>query len=137
KFNFIPPSSTYHKLIKALDGGYKMSKRNPMSYFTLDEDPETIAKKILYAFTGGQPTAEEQRRLGGNPNICPIFDMYLFHFMEDDKEVVNLYNDCRCGNILCGEDKMRLIKIVTSFVKEHQRKKAQLIDKAREILKAE
>jgi len=137
KFNFIPPSSTYHKLIKALDGGYKMSKRNPMSYFTLDEDPETIAKKILYAFTGGQPTAEEQRRLGGNPNICPIFDMYLFHFMEDDKEVVNLYNDCRCGNILCGEDKMRLIKIVTSFVKEHQRKKAQLIDKAREILEAE
>ncbi|MCX8170905.1 MAG: tryptophan--tRNA ligase [Candidatus Bathyarchaeota archaeon] len=137
KFNFIPPSSTYHKLIKALDGGYKMSKRNPMSYFTLDEDPETISRKILYAFTGGRPTAEEQRKLGGNPDACPIFDLYLFHFMKDDGEVVNLYNECRCGNILCGEDKMRLIKIVTDFVKEHQRKKAQFIDKAREILGAE
>ncbi|MBS7607365.1 tryptophan--tRNA ligase [Candidatus Bathyarchaeota archaeon] len=137
KFRFIPPSSTYHKLIKALDGGYKMSKRNPMSYFTLDEEPEIIAKKIFYAFTGGQPTAEEQRRLGGNPDICPIFDLYLFHFFEDDKDVIELYNDCKCGNILCGEDKARLTKIVTEFVREHQRKKRQCIDKAREILGVE
>ncbi len=134
KYGFIPPASTYHKLIKALDGGYKMSKRNPMSYFTLDEEPEVIAKKIFYAFTGGQPTAEEQRKLGGNPEICPIYDLYLFHFFDRDEDVVRLYNDCRCGNILCGEDKARLTKIVTEFVKEHQRKKRQYIDKAREIL---
>ncbi len=137
KYKFIPPSSTYHKLIKALDGGYKMSKRNPMSYFTLDEDPEIISKKIFYAFTGGQPTAEEQRKFGGNPDICPIFDLYLFHFFEDDKDVIELYNDCKCGNILCGEDKARLARIVTEFVKEHQRKKRQYIDKAREILGVE
>lgn len=137
KYGFIPPSSTYHKLIKALDGGYKMSKRNPMSYFTLDEDPDVIAKKISYAFTGGQPTAEEQRKFGGNPNVCPIFDLYLFHFFEDDKDVIELYRDCRCGNILCGEDKARLINIVTRFIREHQRKKRQYIDRAREILGVE
>ena len=137
KYGFIPPSSTYHKLIKALDGGYKMSKRNPMSYFTLDEDPDVIAKKISYAFTGGQPTAEEQRKFGGNPDVCPIFDLYLFHFFEDDRDVIELYNDCKCGNILCGEDKARLIKIVTEFIKEHQRKKRRCIDKAREILGVE
>jgi tryptophanyl-tRNA synthetase len=134
KFKFIPPSSTYHKLIRALDGSYKMSKRNPMSYFTLDEDPDIIAKKIFYAFTGGRPTAEEQRKFGGNPDICPIFDLYLFHFFEDDKDVIELYNDCKCGNILCGEDKARLTKIVTEFVKEHNRRKRQCIDRAREIL---
>jgi tryptophanyl-tRNA synthetase len=134
RFKFIPPSSTYHKLIKALDGSYKMSKRDPMSYFTLDEEPEVIAKKIFYAFTGGQPTVEEQRKLGGNPDVCPIFDLYLFHFFEDDKDVINLYNDCKCGNILCGEDKARLTKIVTKFVEEHQRRKSRCIDKAREIL---
>ncbi|HDO41409.1 MAG TPA: tryptophan--tRNA ligase [Candidatus Bathyarchaeota archaeon] len=137
KYRFIPPSSTYHKLIKALDGGYKMSKRNPMSYFTLDEDPDVIAKKISYAFTGGQPTAEEQRKFGGNPDVCPIFDLYLFHFFEDDRDVIELYNDCKCGNILCGEDKARLIKIVTEFINEHQRKKRRCIDKAREILGVE
>jgi tryptophanyl-tRNA synthetase len=137
RFKFIPPSSTYHKLIKALDGSYKMSKRDPMSYFTLDEEPEIIAKKIFYAFTGGQPTVEEQRRFGGNPDVCPIFDLYLFHFFKDDEDVIELYNNCKCGNILCGEDKARLTKIVTEFVREHQRKKSQYIDKAREILGAE
>ncbi|MEM1586293.1 MAG: tryptophan--tRNA ligase [Candidatus Bathyarchaeia archaeon] len=135
KFKFIPPSSIYHRLIRALDGNYKMSKRDPMSYFTLDEEPELIRKKIFNAFTGGRPTAEEQRKLGGNPEICPIFDLYLFHFFEDDKDVIELYNDCKCGNILCGEDKARLAKIVTGFVKDHQRRKRQCIDKAIEILK--
>lgn len=134
RFGFIPPSSTYHKLIKALDGTYKMSKRNPMSYFTLDEGAEIISKKIFNAFTGGRPTAEEQRRLGGNPEICPIFDLYMFHFFEDDRDVINLYNDCKCGNILCGEDKARLAEIVARFVKEHQRKKRRCIDEAIKIL---
>lgn len=135
QFKFIPPSSTYHKLIKALDGSSKMSKRDPMSYFTLDESSEAIAKKIQNAFTGGRATSEEQRRLGANPDICPIYDLCLFHFFENDEEVVKLYNDeCRGGKILCGEDKDRLIEIVTKFVEDHQRKRRQCIDKAREIL---
>lgn len=138
EYDFIPPASTYHKLIKALDGSPKMSKRDPMSYFTLEEDPEVIAKKISNAFTGGKPTAEEQRRLGANPDVCPIFDLYLFHFFERDEDVVKLYKtECKGGKILCGEDKDRLIKIVVDFVKEHQRKRRQYIDKAREILEAE
>lgn len=138
RFNFIPPASTYHKLIKALDGSPKMSKRNPMTYFTLEESPQVIAKKIVMSFTGGRPTAEEQRRLGANPDICPIYDLYLFHFFEKDEDVTKLYSqECKGGKILCGEDKQRLIKIVTDFVKEHQRRRRQYIDKAREILSAE
>jgi len=138
RYNFVPPSSTYHKLIKSLDGSPKMSKRDPMSYFTLEEKPEVIAKKIANAFTGGRPTAEEQRRLGANPDMCPIYDLYLFHFFERDQDVTKLYNhECKGGKILCGEDKQRLIKIVTDFVKEHQRKRRQYIDKAREILQFE
>lgn len=135
KYKFVLPSSTYHKLIKALDGSQKMSKRDPMSYFTLEEKPEVVAKKISDAFTGGRPTAKEQRRLGANPDICPIYDLYLFHFFEKDEDVVKLYNEeCRKGKVLCGEDKNRLVKIVTEFLKGHQRKRRQCIDKAREIL---
>jgi len=138
KYRFIPPSSTYHKLIKGLDGSPKMSKRDPMTYFTLQENPEVIAKKISNAFTGGRPTTEEQRRLGANPDICPIYDLYLFHFFERDEDVAKLYNyECKGGKILCGEDKQRLIEIVTDFVKEHQRKRRQYIDKAKEILDVE
>jgi tryptophanyl-tRNA synthetase len=135
KSNFIPPSSTYHKLIKALDGSPKMSKRSPMTYFTLEDSPEAISRKISMSFTGGRPTAEEQRRLGANPDICPIYDLYLFHYFERDEDVTKLYSqECKGGKMLCGEDKQRLIRLVTDFVKEHQRKKRQCIDKAREIL---
>ncbi len=109
-----------------------------MSYFTLEDEPEVIAKKISNAFTGGLPTAEEQRRLGANPDICPIYDLYGFHFFERDEDVIKLYcEECKGGRILCGEDKQRLIKIVTTFVKEHQRKRRQNMDKAREILEVE
>ena len=135
KYNFIPPSSTYHKLIKALDGSSKMSKRNPLSYFTLEEKPETIAKKISKAYTGGRVSEKEQRKLGANPDICPIYDLYLFHFHEKDEDVIKLRNEeCMGGNLLCGECKARLIKIVTKFVKNHQRKRLKHIDYAREIL---
>ena len=138
KHNFIPPSSTYHKLIKALDGSPKMSKRSPMTYFTLEEKPETISRKIANSFTGGRPTAEEQRRLGANPDICPIYDLYLFHFFERDEDIAKLYGyECKGGHILCGEDKQRLTKVVLDFVKEHQRKRNPYIDKAKEILEAE
>ncbi|MFQ6087049.1 MAG: tryptophan--tRNA ligase [Candidatus Bathyarchaeia archaeon] len=137
KYGFVLPSSTYHKLIKCLDGSPKMSKRDPMSYFTFQEKPESIAKKISYAFTGGRATAQEQRKLGGTPEICPIYEMYMFHFFEEDEDVVQLYHDCKSGKILCGEDKERLIEIVLNFVKEHRRKRRQNIDKAREILEVE
>lgn len=138
KYNFTPPSSTYHKIIKGLDGSPKMSKRDPMSYFTLEEKPDVIAKKISNSFTGGRPTAEEQRRLGANPDICPIYDLYLFHFFEKDEDVSKLYcYECKGGHLLCGEDKQRLTKLVTDFVQEHQRKRSKYIDKAKEILEAE
>jgi len=138
RYGFVQPSSTYHKLIKSLDGSPKMSKRDPMSYFTLEEKPDVIARKISNSFTGGRPTAEEQRRLGANPDICPIYDLYLFHFFERDEDVAKLYSyECKGGKILCGEDKQRLIRIVSEFVKEHQRKRRQYVDKAREILQVE
>ena len=106
-----------------------------MSYFTLDEKPKTIAKKISNAFTGGRPTAEEQHRLGANPDICPIYDLCLFHFYEKDEDLVKLYNEeCRGGEILCGECKNRLIKIVTNFVTNHQQKRSKYINQARGIL---
>ncbi len=134
KFKFIPPSSTYHKILKGLDGSPKMSKRNPMSYFTLNESTKAIGKKIMSAFTGGRATVAEQKKLGGVPEICPIYEIEMCHFVEDDNEVVETYKCCKCGSLLCGEHKSRTKKIVTTFIEEHQQKREKLIDKAREIL---
>jgi len=136
RYNFILPSSTYHKLMRGLDGSPKMSKREPMSYFTLHEKPEMIEKKILNAFTGGRPTVEEQRKLGGIPEICPIHEMEMFHFIEDDGEVARIHHDCRSGKLLCGEHKQRVKETVLDFVREHQRRRRGCIDKAAEILQA-
>jgi tryptophanyl-tRNA synthetase len=134
KFKFVPPSSTYHKILKGLDGSPKMSKRNPMSYFTLNESPRTIAKKIASAFTGGRATVEEQRKLGGVPEICPIYEIEMCHFIDDDDYMVKVYNDCKCGRLLCGEHKAQTKEIVLKFIENHQMRRKKQIDKAREIL---
>jgi tryptophanyl-tRNA synthetase len=134
KYRFIPPSSTLHKIMKGLDGSPKMSKRDPMSYFTLNEKPEKIAGKISNAFTGGRATVEEQRKLGGNPEICPIYELDMYQFVEDDDEIVKTYQDCRSGSLLCGEHKEKTTKIVLDFVREHRRKRRRLVDKAKNIL---
>lgn len=136
EYNFVLPASTYHKLMKGLDGSPKMSKRL-MNYFTLHDKPEVITQRISNAFTGGRATVEEQRRLGGTPEICPVHDLCLFHFVEDDQEVIKMYNDCRAGKLLCGEHKARTIEIVLKYVEEHKWKKAKFIDKAKEILHVE
>jgi tryptophanyl-tRNA synthetase len=134
KFKFVAPSSTYHKILKGLDGSPKMSKRNPMSYFTLNENHKTITKKISGAFTGGRATVEEQRRLGGVPEICPIYEIEKYHFVDDDDDMVEVYNCCKCGSLLCGEHKARTKQTILKFVENHQITREKLIDKAREIL---
>lgn len=134
KYNFIPPAATYHKLMRGLDGSEKMSKRNPMSYFTFNEDPESIKKKLMNAFTGGRNTAEEQKKMGGQPHICNIYDLYKFHFIKDDKELEDIYKQCITGEILCGYCKKRAIDIVLKYVAEHNKRKEKVIDIARELL---
>lgn len=133
KYKFILPSSTLHKLMKGLDGSPKMSKRQ-MNYFTLHDEPETIAERISNAFTGGRATVKEQRKLGGVPEICPIYENCLFHFVEDDDKIIKTYHDCKTGTLLCGEHKKQTIDTVLKFVKEHRRKKKKFRGKAREIL---
>lgn len=137
KYGFYAPSATYHRIVKGLDGSPKMSKRNPMGYFTLNEDPDSVKVKILQAFTGGRATVKEQRELGGEPEKCPIYDLNMFYFVEDDQKVIELYMSCKNGKLLCGECKMRTVEVVLSFIRDHQRKRAQNLDKAREILEVD
>ena len=120
--------------MKGLDGSPKMTKRNPMSYFTFSETSDSIAKKISNAFTGGKPTVAEQRKLGGVPEICPIFEMELYHFIEEEKIVVKNYNDCRTGKLLCGEHKAQTIRRILKVVENHRRRKQKFVDKAIAIL---
>jgi tryptophanyl-tRNA synthetase len=130
----IPPSAIYHKLVRSLKGDNKMSKRDPMTMLTLDDTPKEAKKKILAAFTGGRATVEEQRRLGANPNICPVYDLYLYHFVEDDSIVKTVHDECVSGARLCGDCKLQAAGYVESFLMKHQEKREKKISQAEALL---
>ncbi|MCS7136655.1 MAG: tryptophan--tRNA ligase [Nitrososphaerota archaeon] len=134
KFKFIPPSAVFHKLTRSLLGEEKMSKRNPMSMMTLSDDPELARRKVWSALTGGRGTVEEQRRLGGEPEKCVVFELMTNHFIDDDDELRKIYWECRTGIRLCGDCKSQLADIVSSFLMKHQQKREDFMDLARSIL---
>jgi len=134
KFKFIPPASVYHKLQWSLKGpGYKMSKRDPMSCLTLSDTPEDAYLKIKNAFTGGRETAELQRKLGGKPEICAVYQLALYH-IDDDRKVRQIYEECKRGLRLCGECKHEIAEIFARFLKDYQHKKKSNMEKARKII---
>ena len=118
KYKFFAPSSIYHKYTPSLDGGLKMSKSKPESCIELPEDPKQVCKKLMRAKTGGRDTIEEQRKLGGEPEKCIIFELYKQHLIEDDKELNKIYKDCKSGKLLCGEDKEYCCELMTKFMKD-------------------
>jgi len=134
EFGFVPPSAIYHRLELALTGGYKMSKRVPDSGFTLEDSPTEAAGRVLTAFTGGRDTEEEQRRLGGRADICPVYDLYRFHFARDDEHVKTVYHECTKGIRLCGECKQEAVGLVKNFLSDHHKKRDSMIRDANDLL---
>lgn len=135
QFNFVTPSATYHKLMRSLTTGKdKMSKRDPMGYLLLSDNLELVEKKLLNAFTGGRETIGLQRKLGGEPEKCTTYELYLFHFVESDEKVKKVYEECIHGGRLCGDCKAELVDYAVKFLQNHQKKRRSLIGAARELL---
>jgi tryptophanyl-tRNA synthetase len=111
-----------------------MSSSKPESYISLFDKPEEGAKKVMRALTGGRATVEEQRRMGGEPDRCVVFELYTYHF-ADDKTLEEIRRECESGNLLCGQCKKQLAEIVKEFLNEFQ-EKAKSVDLSEfEILK--
>jgi len=134
EFKFVPPSAIYHRLIRSLDGSTKMSKRSLSSSFTLSDDSSFAAKKVLSGFTGGRPTIEEQKRIGGEADKCPIYDLYLFHFAIEDEYAKRVYDECYGGIRMCGDCKKELAGIVKKYLEEHRKKRESMMKDAEELL---
>ena len=134
EYGFIPPSSIYHRLMLSLNGSDKMSKRSADSLITLEDSPRDATRKISAAFTGGRDTVEEQRRLGARADICPVYDLYRFHFARDDEHVKTVYHECTNGIRLCGECKQEAIGLAKGFLVEHHKKRDSMMKDARELL---
>jgi len=103
-----------------------MSRRlgEKQTIFTTD-DEKTVKKKInKYAFSGGQSTVEEHRKLGGNPDVDVPYQWLTF-FEEDDKKLEDIYKKYKSGELLSGEIKALLINKLNGFLKEHQKKREE------------
>ncbi|MEC7443655.1 MAG: tryptophan--tRNA ligase [Candidatus Thermoplasmatota archaeon] len=109
------PSSTYHHFAVGMTGD-KMSSSQPKTTLFLRDDIAAVEKKIKRAFSGGQPTVEEHRRLGGNPDIDVAYQYMMYFFEEDDAYLSEINAAFRAGTLLAGEMKQLCIERATAWM---------------------
>lgn len=127
------PASTYHRFMTGLTGD-KMSSSRPDTSIFLTDDPDEAKRKLMRSVTGGRATAEEQRRLGADPYVCPVYETYLFHVARDDAHLQEVHDTCRSGERLCGGCKKEAVEHLVPFLREHQEKRAQAVEAVDEIV---
>ncbi len=132
EFGFIPPASIYHRFMTGLTGG-KMSSSRPESHIALTEDPKEAGSKMMKAITGGKQSLAEQRRYGGEPERCAVYEFLLFHLAEDDRELEELYEACRSGRQMCGACKKDVAGRIESFLREHQNARQDAVKRLKEF----
>ncbi|KAJ1939577.1 tryptophan--tRNA ligase, partial [Linderina pennispora] len=111
------PSLIHARFLPALQGSTsKMSSSNDVSAIFMSDTQAQIKKKInRYAFSGGRTSLDEHRMYGGNPDVDVPFQ-YLTYFLDDDKEIEDLAEGYRKGEITSGEMKARCIAVIQEFV---------------------
>jgi tryptophanyl-tRNA synthetase len=119
---FILPSATYHRFLPGLAGG-KMSSSVPDSLIWFDDDEREVKRKIMGALTGGRQTLEEQRKLGGEPEKCSVYELNRFHLQENDAELAEMCRACRAGERMCGTCKKETLARMQVFLKEFREKR--------------
>jgi tryptophanyl-tRNA synthetase len=117
---FFKPAGFYHKYTPALNGQLKMAKSVPESCIELPEDINKVKKKLKRALTGGKETIEIQKKLGGEPEKCMVFEMHKQHLIEDDKELQKIYDDCKAGTLMCGDCKNIACERMEAFMKDFE-----------------
>jgi tryptophanyl-tRNA synthetase len=123
KLGYYKPAQIHAKFLPGLGQGGKMSASQPETAVFTTDKPGIAAKKVLGAFTGGRATVEEQRRLGGQPEVCNVYAYFYFLFEEDDAKLAEIESQCRSGALMCGECKSRLAKSVKAFLVDFQRRR--------------
>ena len=106
-----------------------MSSSKPSTAIYLNEDGETAAKKVKTAKTGGRESLKEQQELGGQVDNCVIYEMFVYHLIDDDKELEKIRHDCLDGSLRCGDCKAKASELMVEMFDEIHDKQ----DEAREI----
>lgn len=127
------PSFIYFKHQSGLQQGKKMSASEPETAIFLEDKLPEVKRKISKTFTGGRDTIEEQKKKGGNPDICKIYEIQKFH-NPSDKEVTNIYEKCKKGKLMCKDCKGLCYEFLSKFLENHQKKLNSTIKIAKKIV---
>lgn len=130
-FGFMLPSSTYHSFLMGFQGG-KMSSSVPESLIWFDDADKDVKKKIMGAVTGGRQTLDEQKKFGGEPDKCAIYQLNKFHMQEDDTELKMMCEACKAGELMCGTCKKETLERVRAFLADFKEKRDEVAHKVAE-----
>jgi len=131
KLGYYKPASIQCLFLPPLFGvSGKMSSSKEGSIFTTDSEKEVETKIKKYAFSGGQPTMEEHRKKGGNPDIDVSYQYLKMLFEPSDEKLKQIHDDYKSGKMLTSELKEILIEKINKFLKNHQEER----EKARKVL---
>jgi len=129
RLGYLKPALIHSTFFPALQGAKtKMSASDPNSSINLSDSAKVIKNKInKYAFSGGQTSVEEHRRLGGNCEV-DIAYQYLTFFMEDDDRLETIRQNYTSGAMLTGELKKELIDLITPLITGIQESRKNVTD---------
>ncbi len=131
RLGYYKPAAIHNIFLPSLEGpsGKMSASVRESAIFTVDT-PETAKRKVMNAFTGGKETVEEQKKSGGTPEVCTIFQYYYFLFEPDDARLQERREACKKGELLCGYCKKDLADRLALYLRDHQEKR----EKARKVL---
>lgn len=128
KLGYYKPAQIHNRFLPGLGAGGKMNASEPETAIFTTDSPDLVKQKIWKAFTGGKGTTAEQRKQGAEPDVCTVFQYFLYLFEEDDKKLADRHRRCKTGDVLCGECKKELTERVNRFLADHQKKREKAKD---------
>lgn len=130
KLGFPKPALIHSTFFPALQGAKtKMSASDANSAIFLTDTPKQIKNKInKHAFSGGQVTVEEHKRLGGDTDVDVSYQL-LRYFLENDQELEHIRESYSTGSMLTGEIKKIAIEKITEIVLQHQESRKNVSEK--------
>ncbi len=123
KLGYYKPAQIHNRFLPGLGIGGKMSASEPETAIFTTDRPDQVKRKVWNAFTGGKPTLAEQKKHGAEPDICTVFQYFMYLFEQDDKKLAERERKCREGTIMCGECKSNLAERINLFLADHQMKR--------------
>ncbi len=111
-----------------------MSSSKPETTIFMDDNAEDMARKVKRAISGGQPTVEEHRRLGGDCSKDIPFQYLQFFFENDDSALMEVKREYESGRMLAGEMKQLCIDKAGEWLSEISERRDAWSDRLDEFL---